>query len=831
MKKNLTAILLTVIIAALIFCIVYPLLTQNPRRKNDKKAVADNAAAIDNSPAPVLVLEPVIDRIGNYISHRSLAMQYLVTSELLRKYKCVIVSRNIGLSLGLDREIAFRDRQETRRQPAEWRIGGSHVAGRLLNPDWMEADTEVFCENLVTGEIQHDTLRDEVGSDNEAAMIARSVAMMIGLKRLPKTRPPAAAPSGQVWAVLPFLVLNKLENVDIPQTSEFSDELEMALRNNGGIKLVDRTHVLELFRERQLTDLGLVDPGDMAGLGRLLKADCVVWGLQTADGLDVFLIGSESGAVHGAIRLPSDADASDIPQLIDALFAIEQKDPSPGSERDNDFYERERMRGILLKAESTDKNNSGVTAQYISIAEAYYLMIRDNDDDVFELAYAFYNNVLISNQAMYAPLRSRELRIPHLYPHCREQSYRLLTFMLDNLKNPEQYGVRLARLRYYIATALGHFSESAARLEANPDILPASARRYWVGYLAAGLGDYEKAAKLFSDSGYIPDAMMTLLLADQPERAWQTARVHSEKFVCDTCGFMVYEFLRLEQQYGSDASAAEWLEGYYRKACCPAHLMENKHYTPLAILSAKIYMNLGNFAAAKAALDAASPNMDDPRHDEYLRIRKQLDEITTATAAPEPLTLFDGIPGKERYKIYLLPLNDISVSMLRKSAERITQISGFACEVLPGVDIPSDSCYDSERRQFIAPATVREMRKLAGRLPEDGLLLLGVLNNSMYAGTRRHVTYFFEAEMDGAAVLSTTLTDIPETVPLAALRLLALTGGTEHYCSNIPCMMTLLGGVSISKLDIVMCQECRDAVGRFSPEKANRQFINGNPKK
>ena len=82
---------------------------------------------------PVIVVEPFMDQLGYWFTHCSLSLQSRLSAELQRRYDCVLLGRNVGIALGVERTLPGMHARLNAMPEPEWRIGGANVSGKRLS--------------------------------------------------------------------------------------------------------------------------------------------------------------------------------------------------------------------------------------------------------------------------------------------------------------------------------------------------------------------------------------------------------------------------------------------------------------------------------------------------------------------------------------------------------------------------------------------------------------------------------------------------------------------------------------------------------------------------
>ena len=130
---------------------------------------------------PVIAVEPMLDRIGWYMSHKAYTFQTRLSAELFTRWQCHISARNIGLLLHQERSLSALEKQLGSMPSPQWIVGGSYQKGRRINNKWHETDIELLLINADDGALQRDVFREKAGHYNEIKFISEKIAVQLGL--------------------------------------------------------------------------------------------------------------------------------------------------------------------------------------------------------------------------------------------------------------------------------------------------------------------------------------------------------------------------------------------------------------------------------------------------------------------------------------------------------------------------------------------------------------------------------------------------------------------------------------------------------------------------
>ena len=160
--------------------------------------------AASEKTVPVIAIEPMLDRIGWYMSHKAYTFQTRLSAELFTRWQCHISARNIGLLLHQERSLSSLEKQLAAMPSPQWIVGGSYQKGRRINNKWNETDIELLLINADNAALQREVFREKAGHYNEIKFIAEKIAKKLNLSPRSVKMDGSANRAGETWAVLPF---------------------------------------------------------------------------------------------------------------------------------------------------------------------------------------------------------------------------------------------------------------------------------------------------------------------------------------------------------------------------------------------------------------------------------------------------------------------------------------------------------------------------------------------------------------------------------------------------------------------------------------------------
>ncbi|MBO7328670.1 MAG: hypothetical protein J6W00_07870, partial [Lentisphaeria bacterium] len=318
-------------------------------------------AASENT-VPVIAIEPMLDRIGWYMSHKAYTFQTRLSAELFTNWKCHISARNIGLLLHQERSLSSLEKQLEAMPSPQWIVGGSYQKGRRINNKWNETDIELLLINADDASLQREVFREKAGHYSEIKFISEKIAKKLNLSPRGAIVEGAGDRSGEIWAVLPFLRILSIGDFDRAAKFSGTDFFIYQLQQSGKLKrIVSRENMQKLLVEHKIHLFNNIDMGSAAGIGRLLSADRIVYGTVTNGPkkgtfrLDILAVDCNSGVVVNAFTGTfTDQNQEDILTRA-ATKILNNSDllpPSAKSKRNSNIadVESERLFDVIKKS-------------------------------------------------------------------------------------------------------------------------------------------------------------------------------------------------------------------------------------------------------------------------------------------------------------------------------------------------------------------------------------------------------------------------------------------------------------------------------------------------
>ena len=765
--------------------------------------------------APVISVEPMLDHIGWYLSHKAYTFQTRLTAELFTRYSCLPVARGIGLALQRERSLAALEKRLDAMPAPDWIIGGSYQIGRKMSGGWSETDIELLLVDSASGAPRREVFREKAGHYDEVRFIADTVAGKLHLRPRGEYRGPAPERREETWAVLPFVKIIQAADFDRARSFHESDLFCYLLQRSGKIgNVVSREDMRKLMEEHRFRSMTRVNLGTAAEFGRLLAADRIVYGMIT-DGpvkgqmrLDILLISSESGAVVNAFSgvFAPEKQEEFFADTVRHLLSVPDAPPprsGPAPDRRHADAESERLMTAISGAGSHWRDNPVLTAQIIDLAESYYLLNANFPYRCLRLCHETVNNLFRSGCPEDWELRNsrKSVSAPPVLITTAEQSEALADFLLPILDRLTtfrllEYPASNGKLRFRLLLNAGRFEEAEEiyrkKLYGAADIsesdmasLEMCRKRFKTGgdmFLADG--DFSRAVYAYDlagdkDSAYRAGCRQTpLFLPRSPEVA------------------MIY--LELLEERESATAALKWFD-----ACCK---YGDEH--PGKGLSWRTRVNK--------------------------RLSARIDRLRARVAPMKFYPVRDLFDACRAYPVYFQGLGGIPAGELQTAAALLEENTGLSAVILPDRKLPVQGVYSAGLHAFDAEKLCRAVRYAWGKeFPDTGLLMLCITNDAVAEeGTK---VLYHDAHATALAVFSRMLiagekVDFSRTLAITAARLaLYKTMREPVWCSNYPCIFVAVNQLRrCGEFEFKICAECREKAVRGNPKRALMRFRNQN---
>ena len=149
--------------------------------------------------------------------------------------------------------------------------------------------------------------------------------------------------------------------------------------------IVSRENIDKIFAEHKLQRLNNIDAGSAAGIGRLLSADRIIYGMVTNGEkkgirrLDILAVDCNSGVVVNAFTgtFTNETQESELAKAAVTILNVPDLLPPTGSGKFNAEainIESKRLLDVIRKSRFQYRSTSVLSGQILSLAESYFLL-------------------------------------------------------------------------------------------------------------------------------------------------------------------------------------------------------------------------------------------------------------------------------------------------------------------------------------------------------------------------------------------------------------------------------------------------------------------------
>ena len=765
-------------------------------------------------PYPVIAIEPMLDNIGWYMSHKAYSFQTRLTAELFTRYHCYPVARNAGLVLQQERTLASLQKKLDAMPQPDWIIGGAYQRGRKMSGNWSETDIELLLTKTADASLQREVYREKAGHYNEIRFIADKAAEKLQLRPKNAYGGPAPKRDSETWAILPFFRI--MTQADFERGPAFADAdmFSYLLQQSGKIgNIVSRENMQKLLQEQQLKSLGRVNIGTAAELGRLLSADKIVYAMITNGPkkgtmrFDLLLIASTNGAVVNGFSgvFSADRQAEFFSAAIRKILGTPDIIPPAGSStgfRQSDV-ESKRLMTVISKSASHWRSNPVLTEQIINFAESYYLLNAKSPLKCLMLCHELlrlFDRCAPEDWELYN-IRKSACENPNQMT-TQEQSQAIANFLLPILDQVGhlrliEYSASGGKLRFRLLLNAGRFEEAEEiaqkKLFGAWDISEQD-----MANLEMCRKNYKKGGDIFLKNGLYSQAVYAYYLAGDQETAYRSGMKQKPLFRSGSAETLLI-WLELMEKYNSPAAALKWYNDYSK-------------YTD---------EHTGHGYFAKARLN------------KHLAIK--IDQLRSVVSPIKFHPVKELFSRHTDYPVYFQSLGGIPQAELQNAAKLLKENTGLTTVILPDQKLPVKGVYSEGLHAFDGNKLNMAVRYAWGdRFPSKGLLMLNITNDAISAGNTK-VLYNCTGNRIGMAAfsrmpISGEKVDFSKTLAITAARIVLYNSmRTEVWCSNYPCIFVAINYFRrCNEFEFKICEECLPKAKKNNVKRALMRFRNKN---
>lgn len=774
--------------------------------------------AASEKTVPVIAIEPILDRIGWYMSHKAYTFQTRLSAELFTRWQCHISARNIGLLLHQERSLSSLEKQLAAMPSPQWIVGGSYQKGRRINNKWNETDIELLLINADNAALQREVFREKAGHYNEIKFIAEKIAKKLNLSPRSVKMDGSANRAGETWAVLPFFRILSIRDFDRAAKFSGTDFFTYQLQQSGKLKrIVSRENMQKLLTEHKLRLFSNIDAGSAAGIGRLLSADRIVYGTVTngpGEGtfrLDILAVDCNTGVVVNAFTGTfTDKNQEDILSKAAKMILNTPDLPPPASDSVRKTaatdVESKRLFDVIRKSRFQYRSTSVLSGQILSLAESYYLLNARHPYRCFMLAQELVLNLYYQKcpEHWYYIYTTKSMpKGPGNLTTSEAQSQMAANFLLpvlDRLRNiaMAEYDDSIGRLKFRLLVNAGRCDEAEAiqkkRTDGALDISD-----FDMGTLEMRRQNFRKAGDYYMKAQRPGHALYAYYLSGDHKLAYKTG-VEAKPLFLPRYSEEFLIWIDLLEKYGEPGGALKWLNEFedYGK----------KHST--------YYKNrLFNIGLNKVAAETIK----------RLRSSGQQLKFYSAKNVFAPFI---------KYPVYYQGVGSMPSKELTAAADMLKKELGIEVKIMPHLPMPVKGAYDAGHHAFSAEKLAKAVRYAHGEnYPKDGMLFY-ILTNEAVNDDSINVLLSSMPDFGIATFarmpISAYKIDAVKVIAVTTARhVLNNTMQENRYCNNYPCMMAAIWSFDRCKeFDFKICSECMPYIKKGNIRRALRRMRNSN---
>ena len=776
------------------------------------------ASSADKVDAPVIVIEPMLDRIGWYMSHKAYTFQTRLTAELFTRYQCSPMARSIGLLLHQERSLASIEKQLSAMPKPQWIVGGSYQVGRRINNKSSETDIELLIVDATTGDLFRNVFREKAGHYAEIHFIADQIAKKIKLS--PKKVITVNLPdrSRETWAVLPFAKILSIKDFDRSSQFPGTDQFVYALMQSGKIgNIVSRENMQKILAEHNLHALSNIDMGSAALIGRLLSADHIVFGTisngprKDTFRIDILSVDCNSGVVVNAycgIFTQKNQDEILARAADKILKTPDEQVPMVSDEKNEKTWDTEsnRLFEQIKKARFQYRITSVFSGQILSLAESYYLLNAKYPYRCLLLCHELIFNLFWRKCPEHWYYNYSKLHPPTALITTEQQSKAAADFLLPILERLYQSGIAtivdkketIGYLMFRLLVNAGRCDE-AEKIFHNRSYGAVDLSDFDMGTLEMRRKNFNKAGEYFLKCGRYGNAVYAYYLAGNHEQAYNIGKNQKPIFT----PYYAEEFViwvSLLEKFESSAAAWKWY----------CDLQKHIENTKNNFLKNRLF-NIGLNKIAARALD---------------RLRKHQGQNIMFYSARE---VFQPLI---KYTVYFQSIGNMPDNETKSAAEILKNELGLTVKVLPIQPAPVAGVYDSGHHAFLADKLERAVRYAYGeKMPADAILFYVLTSESLRSNGINVLfnTYpdFGMATFSRMFIAGYKIDNARLIAVIAARNILYNTMSEKRFCNNYPCMFAAISHFErLHELDFKLCSACLEHAKKGNVKRALRRTGN-----
>ncbi len=765
---------------------------------------------------PVIAIEPMLDRIGYYMSHKAYTFQTRLSAELFTRWKCHISARNIGLLLLQERSLSSLEKQLSAMPSPQWIVGGSYQKGRKMKGNWSESDIELLLINANDGALQREVFREKAGRFKEARFISDQIAKKLKLTPRKSVATGNVDRKNETWAILPFFDIMTIKDYDNSKKFSGTDHFIYQIQQSGKLKnIVSRENMEKILAEHKLQLFNNIDAGSAAGIGRLLSADRIVYGMVTNGAtkasrrLDILAVDCNSGVVVNAFtgKFTNDSREEVFARAAAQILNTPDLLPPVGREKYNaqtNEVESKRLLDVIRKSRFQYRSTSVLSGQILSLAESYFLLNSRNPRHCLVLAHELVWNLYFR----YCPEHWYHIYSEKSKPHrsdlttTEEQSKMAANFLMPILDRINfsiaEYDDSIGRLKFRLLVNAGRCNEAEAiwrnRTDNGFDITD-----YDMGMLEMRRKNFRKGGDYFLKSQRPGHALYAYYLSGDHRLAYQTG-VEAKPLFTPRYEEEFLIWLELVEKYGRPGDALKWFEAFEEYGKKESSYYKNRLFS--------IGLNKICAEKIKQLRDSGKQIQFYPAKDLFAQWTK--------------------------YPVYFQGLGNMPPKEVEAAAAILEKELGLTVKIMPVRPLPVKGAYDSGHHAFVAGKLERAVRYAYGdTFPTDGMLfhilLSDAINSDSINVLFNNLPDFGMASFSRMPIAATSVDTVKLIAVSTTRQILNNTMRENKYCNNYPCMMAAISSfIRCAELDFKICSECMSVIKKGNIRRALRRMANRN---
>ncbi len=802
------------------------------------------AILADDGKPVVIAMPPFCDFTTANLPNIIMSLRDEVVSNLIQNYDCVILSRNNGFALSTEHKLSIFNQLDKNADMAAFYIPGADYAlTGYFKIAGIDQDVNLNCTLLMTDlrknqsedlkkvEIVHNWHSDFV------ADVTKNIVQTLNLQPKNKGKIGEKVLSvNETWAVMPVKRLDSVQAMKGEADKSLEMDMELALQKSEKIKqIVDHAQIDKVLKELEIRSFNGATESAAGNIAKLVGADKVILGTVSVNQegknelrLDLFLVDAKTTVILDARTAVSHPEklAETASNLV--LEFTGRKYEAPVLENsDPRLRWKEALIYDKILRELLHNGVGEISSISLNYAEIIYLLSHDNEQKMFELAEFLLLYILENSRVPQGDKKSIVEMIDRLLLDVRstEKTEGVLSIRIRAYSNlPEKYDSAISMAQEFI--------------QAHPN---ANIKRFYPLLAKCYLNkkDYPKAIEYgekWEDSPLSKYCLKESYLAigDAANDARELEVLRAFNVERDEFGNDLLRCLQLTRKLEGATVALE-----YSKKLSNWTIVRPE----IQLEMAKIYLQLGDKKTASMYF-ANIPDINTVERswisgkinnyqqfknkfiEEYEAVKKELGD-----ASIEWKTLADIWEVPEKYKVYIQPMGNPDMKMIKNAIPLVEEFLGCRVEILPLLPLPEDRlCFIESRGQYNADWVLYRLKKNL-KAPSDAFTIVAVTDKDLFNGNLRFV---YSTHMNFIKIISyqrwfgagnqDVLTDmLAKNIAMTPVRNVVSLG-----CNFPQCLLSGDGTAwGCKDKKFALCPKCINELKKVSAEKTFESFQRG----